>query len=158
MVRILKPERVEAASLEDLIDASFDPRYGERWSAEQVVTALLLPGTSVTFAYAEDGDARPIGFALVREVAGEAELLLIAVSPTQRGKGLGGRLLDYAIETCCNSGNQDMFLEVRSGNTVAIDLYKSRGFEVVGKRPGYYRSDEGQLHDALTMHRRLIES
>jgi len=151
MVRIVTPERVEADSLEALISASFDPRFGERWSAEQVISALAMPGTHAVFACVED-DPRPTGFALVRLVADEAELLLIAVRPDQRGKGLGGILLDYAIETCAGSGARDLFLEVRAENTVAIYLYKSRGFEVVGKRPGYYRSDNGELHDALTMH------
>lgn len=158
MVRILIPERVEADSLRALIEASFEPQYGERWSAEQIISALSMPGTSVACAYTDDDTSRPLGFALVRQVADEAELLLIAVAPDQRGKGLGGRLLDYAVETCCASNARDMFLEVRTGNTSAIYLYKSRGFEVVGKRPGYYRSDNGELHDALTMHRRLITS
>ena len=158
MVRILIPERMEADSLGALIDASFDPRYGERWSAEQIISALSMPGTLVACAFAEHDDTRPIGFALIRQVADEAELLLIAVAPDHRGKGLGGRLLDYTIEFCSASSTRDMFLEVRSGNTDAIYLYKSRGFEVVGKRPGYYRSDNGQLHDALTMHRLLVES
>lgn len=156
MVRILIPERVEADSLAALIDASFDPQYGERWSAEQIISALAMPGTLVAYAFAKHDDTRPLGFALIRQIADEAELLLIAVEPNQRGKGLGGQLLDYMIETCSVSNARDMFLEVRAENTDAIYLYKSRGFEVVGKRPGYYRSDNGQLHDALTMHRRLI--
>lgn len=158
MVRILTPERVEADSLGALIDASFPPQYGERWSADQIISALSMPGTTVALAFTEDTQPHPAGFALVRQVVDEAELLLIAVAPNQRGKGLGGRLLDYTIEMCSASSTRDMFLEVRSGNTDAIYLYKSRGFEVVGKRPGYYRSDNGQLHDALTMHRPLVKS
>ncbi len=159
MVRILTPERVEADGLKALIDASFDPQYGERWSADQIISALSMPGTTVALAFTQDNtQSHPAGFALVRQVVDEAELLLIAVAPNQRGKGLGGRLLDYTIEICSASSTRDMFLEVRSGNTDAIYLYKSRGFEVVGKRPGYYRSDNGQLHDALTMHRLLVES
>lgn len=169
MVRILTPERVEADDLQPLIEASFDPRFGEGWSAEQVVSALAMPGARVAFAHANgDTDSRntgsrntgsnpgPIGFALVRQVADEAELLLIAVQPEQRGQGIGRQLLDYAIENCFTSGARDMFLEVRAENTAAINLYKSRKFEVVGKRPGYYRSDKGELHDALTMHLSLI--
>lgn len=167
MVRILTPDRVEADSLQSLVDVSFDPRFGEGWSAEQVASALAMPGVRAAFAYADD-DADdntgpvtgsvtgpvtgPIGFALVRLVADEAELLLIAVRPEQRGKGTGRQLLDYAIEKCFTSGARDMFLEVRVKNIPAINLYKSRKFEVVGKRPGYYRSDKGELHDALTMH------
>lgn len=167
VARILTPDRVEADSLQSLVDVSFDPRFGEGWSAEQVASALAMPGVRAAFAYADD-DADdntgpvtgsvtgpvtgPIGFALVRLVADEAELLLIAVRPEQRGKGTGRQLLDYAIEKCFTSGARDMFLEVRAKNIPAINLYKSRKFEVVGKRPGYYRSDKGELHDALTMH------
>lgn len=149
---------MEADSLAALIDASFDPQYGERWSADQVLSALAMPGTTVTLAIEDDPASRPAAFALVRQVADEAELLLIAVEPGHRGKGLGGRTLDYAIETCSNSNIRHMFLEVRAGNTAAISLYKSRGFEVVGKRPGYYRAENGTLHDALTMHLELAKS
>lgn len=159
MVRILTPERVEADSLASLVDVSFDPRFGEGWSAEQVASALAMPGVRAAFAYADDETGNntdpitgPIGFALVRLVADEAELLLIAVRPDQRGKGTGRQLLDYVIEKCFTSGARNMFLEVRAENIPAINLYNSRKFEVVGKRPGYYRSDKGELHDALTMH------
>lgn len=158
MIRVLIPDRAEADSLAALIDASFDPQYGERWSADQVLSALAMPGTMVFLAVPDGPDARPVAFALVRQVVDEAELLLIAVAPGHRGRGLGGRILDYAVETCTNSSIRDMFLEVRAGNTAAISLYKSRGFEVVGKRPGYYRAENGLLHDALTMHLALAKS
>lgn len=152
MVRILTPGRIDAGLLEELMNASFDPRFGERWPPEQVVSALAMPGTHGAFAFTGPEDTRPAGFALTRQVVDEAELLLIAVLPGQRGQGLGGRLLDHAIARTRAADAQDMYLEVRDGNTVAVALYKSRGFEVVGRRPGYYRSDKGELLDALTMH------
>ena len=158
MVRLLTPDRIDAGLLEELMTASFDPRFGESWSPEQVVSALPIPGTLAAIACAGPDDARPAGFALTRQVMDEAELLLIAVLPGQRGKGLGGRLLDHAIAHCAAAGARDMYLEVRDGNIVAIALYKSRGFEVVGRRPGYYRSDKGELLDALTMHLALKTS
>ncbi|MGK2285518.1 GNAT family N-acetyltransferase [Pedomonas sp. V897] len=152
MVCLLTPDRIDAALLEALMTASFDPRYGERWSSEQVLAALSIPGTEAAIVRAGPGDDSPVAFALARQVLDEAELLLIAVLPSQRGKGLGGRLLDHAIARCRGAGARHMYLEVRDGNTVATALYKSRGFEVVGRRPGYYRSDKGELLDALTMH------
>ena len=39
-------------------------------------------------------------------------------------------------------------LEVRPSNQVAIDLYRSFGFVVVGRRAGYYRDN---AEDALLM-------
>lgn len=152
MVRFRIPERVEAQLLEELITASFDPRYGERWSPEQVLSAFTIPGTRAVIASTGPGGGQPVGFALTRQVLDEAELLLIAIVPAARGQGLGGRLLDHVIAGCEAAGARNMYLEVRDGNSAALALYKSRGFEVVGRRSGYYRSDNGQLLDALTMH------
>ncbi|MCH8683993.1 ribosomal protein S18-alanine N-acetyltransferase [Pedomonas mirosovicensis] len=152
MVRIETPARIEPDLLEELMNASFDARFGERWSPEQVIAALAMPGATAAFAFTGPENSRPAGFALTRQVADEAELLLIAVLPGQRGAGIGGRLLDHAIAQSAAAGARHMYLEVREGNTVAYALYSSRGFEVVGRRPGYYRADNGELHDALTMH------
>lgn len=154
MVRIRTLDHIEPSLLEDLMKASFDPRFGERWSSEQVISALSLPQTWVCFAYPDGAEVHepPAGFSLVRVVADEAELLLIAVAPPFRGQGIGRALVDHAVQIAEERSAVHLFLEVRAGNDPAIALYKSCGFQIVGHRPGYYRAMDGKLHDALTMH------
>ena len=78
------------------------------------------------------------GFALARAVAGEAELLTIAVNPEWRRGGIGGQLLAQVMEQSRATGAQVMFLEVAEGNAPAIALYARAGFHLAGRRPHYY--------------------
>ncbi len=78
-------------------------------------------------------------------VAGELEIVNVAVTGSLRGRGIGRRLLDFSL---LRSGAVRAVLEVRSGNTGARALYKSCGFTQVGLRKGYY-ADSGE--DALVL-------
>jgi len=91
------------------------------------------------------------GFALIRTIAGEAELLTIAVDPTLRRRGLGRTLLDAALVRARARGAAAIFLEVAADNVAAIGLYEAAGFQRSGTRPGYYRQADGFRTDALTM-------
>jgi ribosomal-protein-alanine N-acetyltransferase len=128
---------------------SFDPSYGEAWTAPQCAGLLPLPGVWLTLARL-GGDI--CGFALARAVAGEAELLLLAVGQEVRRRGVGGALLARFISVAKRRGATRLHLEVRDGNP-ALDLYRSAGFEEVGRRRSYYHGQGGQVYDALTLAR-----
>ena len=63
---------------------SFDRRYGEAWTASQCAGLLPMPGVWLTLARGANG---VIGFALARQVANEAELLLLAVRRNAQRRG-----------------------------------------------------------------------
>ena len=99
------------------------------------------------------GDAE--GFALGRAILDEAELLTLAVDPTQRRKGLGRRLMQGFEAEAAKRGAVQAYLEVASGNAAGIALYQSVGFAEVGRRTGYYRSVGGEGQDAIVMQKLL---
>uniref|UniRef100_UPI00157518D9 GNAT family N-acetyltransferase n=1 Tax=Sphingomonas bacterium TaxID=1895847 RepID=UPI00157518D9 len=76
--------------VERLIYSGFDPRFGEAWTRGQCLGVLAMPGVRLLLAHADD---EPAGFALSRQVLDEVELLLIAVAPAQRRRGVGRALL-----------------------------------------------------------------
>ncbi len=81
-------------------------------------------------------------------VADEAHLANLATDPGHRGRGLAGALLrDFLSEARCR-GTANVWLEVRTGNAVAIGLYQAHGFRAAGVRKGYYRKER---EDALVM-------
>lgn len=93
----------------------------------------------------------PQGFALGRAVAGEAELLTIAVDPDARRQGTGRALLDALLAAAQTRGAEMLFLEVSAENPAAIALYRAAGLRETGRRRGYYRTPQGQRIDALVM-------
>ncbi|WP_028056172.1 GNAT family N-acetyltransferase [Sphingobium bisphenolivorans] len=139
-------ERNALGDAMDVMVSAFDPAFGEAWTLPQLAGVMAMPGTWLTIARV---DAAPLGFALVRSVLDECELLLLAVSPLWRGRGIGEALLNDALRTARLKGIRSMNLEVRASN-IAIKLYEKLGFEYVHRRPGYYRGNDGQLHDALS--------
>ena len=139
-------ERNALADAMEVMSAAFDPAFGESWTLPQLAGVISMPGTWLTIARV---DAAALGFALVRSVLDECELLLLAVHPAWRGRGIGGALLADSLKTARRRGIKSMNLEVRASNT-AIKLYENTGFEYVHRRPGYYRGNDGQLHDALS--------
>lgn len=130
-----------------VMDDSFDRRFGEAWTASQCAGLLPMPGVWLTLARDEKA---VIGFALARSVAGEAELLLLAVSRPSQGHGIGKMLLDRFAEQAKGRGAARLHLEVREGNH-ALTLYERAAFTLVGRRRNYYSGHGGQTYDALTL-------
>jgi ribosomal-protein-alanine N-acetyltransferase len=141
-----------------VMDAAFDPAWGEAWTRRQVADSLSFVHTHYRLIDAagnspEDG-VPAAGFTLTRSAPGEEELLLVAVVPAARGRGLGRALLEHAARDASRRGAQTLFLEMRSNNP-ARDLYISFGFQPIGSRRDYYRLPDGQKLDAITFARDL---
>ncbi len=145
-------DRAAFADAMVVMAGAFDPAYGEAWTLPQLAGVMAMPGTWLTLAHV---DAAPLGFALVRSVLDECELLLLAVEPLWRGRGVGEQLLNDSLRTARRRGITSMNLEVRSTNP-AIRLYEKLGFEFVHRRPGYYRGNDGQLYDALSFRKDML--
>ena len=90
------------------------------------------------------------GYAVLRPVLDEAELLSIGVAADQQRKGLGRALLLEMLDLACQKNMLRVFLEVRASNVAALALYRSAGFGEIGIRRGYYQNANGS-EDAITM-------
>lgn len=139
-----------------VMEAAFDPAFGEAWTRRQVGDALVLPNTHYLLA-GPDGAApregdEAAGFVLSRGAVDEEELLLIAVDPRYRGRGVGGALLERFIAAARARGATRLFLEMRDGNP-AESLYRRHGFASVGRRKAYYRRGTAAPLDAITFAR-----
>lgn len=143
-----------------VMEAAFDPAYGEAWNRRQVAEALALPSTHALVVDAAgrlipdgpDPAPGPAGFVLTRHVLDEEELLLIAVAPGARRRGVGAALIEHLFAVARTRGTARVFLEMRRGNP-AIHLYRKLGFEPIGERRNYYRMANGERIDAITFAR-----
>lgn len=133
---------------------AFPPEFGEAWNRRQVADALVLPGVRYGLI-AADGRLPPppgqaaAGFFLARGLFDEEELLLFAITPAERRRGLGHQLLARFIEEARARGVRRVFLEMRKNNP-AGHLYAAHGFVPVGFRSRYYRTLHGERLDAIT--------
>lgn len=94
-----------------------------------------------------DDEERVAGYLVCRFHGDLWHVMDVAIREDLRGRGLGATLLDEFLELSAGS-QADYTLEVRPSNAVALALYRSRGFEIVGRRPGYYHDNR---EDALIM-------
>lgn len=80
---------------------------------------------------------RVAGFLVSRQTTpGEREILNVAVDLSERRRGVARRLIAAELK---HSRGQ-WFLEVRESNVAALNLYKTCGFQVAGRRNSYYHN------------------
>jgi len=129
---------VSAAALARLHAAAFAGR-ARGWTAAEIAALAQAPGALLV-----EG-APPVGFALLRVVADEAELLTIAVDPAHQARGVGAALLARAEALARARGAAAMLLEVEVGAAPARTLYARAGYGAVGSRRDYLGAGRDSL-------------
>lgn len=114
------------------------------WSAAEFASLLAQPYVTL---FTADG-----GFALTRTLAGESELLTLAVDPDHQRRGIARGLL-RAWADSIQPRAEIAFLEVAAHNSGALALYEAAGFSPSGLRKGYYARAGGPAVDAVLMSR-----
>lgn len=139
-----------------VMEAAFDPIYGEAWNRRQVSDSLLMNNCrSLVFDDAlmpVDSSGTAAGFLMSRQAVDEEELLLIAVHPNHRRKGIAAALLDQLVKDAKKRNVIKIFLEMRENNP-AETFYLRQQFIAVGRRPNYYNRGENAGIDAITFER-----
>jgi [ribosomal protein S18]-alanine N-acetyltransferase len=120
------------------------------WPKSDFAAYLADPQTTPTYV-AADARRRIVGFAMLRILGAECELLSVAVERKMRGKGIARALLNAAFDDLRLTPVNAMFLEVDETNAGAIGLYRSMGFKDIGTRKGYYPHADGSVAAALVM-------
>ena len=139
--------RADADALAQAHAASF----ATPWSADEILRFAEDPGGFALIAE-EAGDAA--GFILCRVLAGEGEVLTLAVRPEYRRRGAAMTLIEAALALAASTA-EAMLLEVAADNPGALALYARIGFRTVGRRAGYYARTGAPAVDAIVMRRAL---
>lgn len=147
---ILDARPGDAAALAALHRISF--RHG--WSEGEFERLLSERAAIAHVARADGGRGVVVGFVLSHCTGKEAEILLVALAPGERGRGVAAKILAKHLGRLAATGVREVFLEVDEGNAPALKLYARAGFREVGRRAGYYRKPEG-AGSALILRRDL---
>lgn len=124
----------------------------DAWPLSMFVDELALTDTR-DYWVVEDAD-RIVAYCGLMCVLPLADVQTIAVIPEYEGRGIGTHLLRTMIARAIDQSATDLLLEVRADNPRAQGLYERHGFEVIHRRPRYYRDGV----DAVIMRKVLIPS
>ena len=110
--------------------------YGWDTSYEALVTRIVADfagqASPRRAGWIAEEDGRRVGCVLmVEEDDSTARLRLLLVHPDARGRGLGGRLVDTALQFARASGSDAVVLWTNDPLTAARHLYLERGFVLV---------------------------
>ena len=123
---------------------AFAPDRG--WSPTEFAQLLCTPHVAAHVA--------PRGFALTRTIAGESELLTLAVAPEHQRRGIARSLVQDWLNSITGHAHS-AFLEVASDNHAAQSLYAGFRFAQIACRQGYYLRKDAPSVDALILRRDL---
>jgi len=146
-MNLRRATRADADALARVHASAFD----SPWSAGDILRFAEDPGGFVLAAETETGMT---GFILCRVLAGEAEILTLAVRPEHRRRGVARDLVEAAAALAGLTAAA-MFLEVADDNPPGLALYAGAGFSRVGRRAGYYARSGAAAVDAIVMRRAL---
>ncbi len=86
-------------------------------------------------------DGHVMGMLVGWLIVDEIHIATIATHPDFRGRGIGKKLLSFALEAAMDEGAISTFLEVRESNTAALEMYRKFGYVEDGRREGYYKDN-----------------
>lgn len=118
--------------------------FSDPWQKKDIFS-YICSEDGMCFTALENGV--PIAYVIGRIIAPEGEIYRIAVDENYRRRGVGYRLLSFALKTERGRGLEATFLEVRKKNIAARRLYLAYGFREIGERKNYYKnpSDDAVL-------------
>lgn len=114
---------------------------GLGWTYRPDRMAGLIRNPDATVLVARDGP-RTAGFAVMAFGNERARLVLLAVHPADRRRGIAQRMLDWLVESAATAGMASIHVELRAGNAAAYALYEGTGFAETFRLAGYYRGRE----------------
>ena len=102
------------------------------------------------FVIAENENNEIVGFAGLKVIVDEADIMNIVVKKSFRHNGIGSILLDNLISYAKDNNLKTITLEVNEHNLSAIHLYDKFNFDHIGIRKKYYNDS-----DAIIMSKKL---
>ena len=124
--------------------------FAKPWDVAAFQGLLSHPG-STAFLARLGSPAEMAGFVVGQLAADEAEILSLGVRADRQRHGIGRKLVEALARAVKKAEARRLFLEVGAGNASALGLYRSLGFQEVGRRKGYYQHPGGSVEDALTL-------
>lgn len=127
-----------------LLEPNFSDNFDKFWSINILKSDFENDNSNYIVAKYED---EIVGFAGIKIILDEAEIMNIAVRIDKRNLKIGSLLLEKLIDISNNLKCTSINLEVNEKNLPAINLYEKYDFKRIGFRKKYYNNTD----DAILM-------
>lgn len=141
---------IEKEDINKIHDLEIENFSSDAWTKNMIEESFSSLNDYI-FKYTDEGN-NLIGYAIIRINLDEAELFKICINKTYRNKHLASKLLGYIENFCKQKEVKKIFLEVRSKNEEALNLYTKHKFTQISKRNNYYKEPDDS---ALIMQKTL---
>lgn len=137
----------DAASIARLSRDEIERGLDWRWQPPAIRRLIAAPEIAVLCARCRvASSAKTVqmlgGFGVMEFGVDRAHLVLLAVEPKLRRRGLARRMLRWLEKSAQIAGIGEIDLEVRADNTGARQFYRVEGFSRGEYLPGYYQGRE----------------
>ena len=142
-VQITEMSLFDLENIKEILISDFD----DFWNYNILKSELESSNSKYIIAKTNDGEI--IGFAGIKIILDNADIMNIVVKKSWRNQGVGNLLLSNLISICKISNLSSLSLEVNEDNLPAIHLYEKFGFKQVGVRKNYYQDKDGMIMSLL---------
>lgn len=97
------------------------------------------------FIVAKNNDDKIVGFAGIKAIVDNADIMNIVVRKDIRNQKIGSILLNYLINLSKQLALKSITLEVNENNFIAIHLYEKMNFKIIGIRKKYYNNIDNAI-------------
>lgn len=131
-------------TLEDLdsISSILISDFDDFWTLD-ILSSELKSNSSYYFAAKMNEEI--VGFAGIKVILDEADIMNIVTRKNFRNLGIGGLLMKKLLDLSRSLGVKRITLEVNEENFSAIHLYEKFGFKSICMRKNYYNGNNGLL-------------
>lgn len=144
--------RQDAPTLATMSRDYIERGLGWRWRVPAIENLIASPDTVVLCARLPTTHGRMIvGFGIMQYALDEAHLILLAVRPRMRRRGLAREMLAWLERTADVAGVKKIELEVRERNVGARKFYRKQGYKSGPSIPRYYDGIETAVRMAKTL-------
>lgn len=145
-LKIKKMTLNDLNSIQNILFTEFD----NFWTYSAFMQELKCENSYFILAQNENNEI--VGFAGLKAIIDEADIMNIVVKKSFRHNGIGSTLLENLINYAKSLNLKTVTLEVNEHNLSAIRLYDKFNFDHIGIRKKYYNGES----DAIIMSKKLI--
>lgn len=142
-IQITEMSLFDLENIKDILISDFDDFWNYNILKEE------LESSNSKYIIAKTNDGEIIGFAGIKIILDNADIMNIVVKKSWRKQGVGNLLLSNLISICKISNLSSLSLEVNEDNLPAIHLYEKFGFKQIGVRKNYYQDKDGMIMSLL---------